>query len=292
MENFTTAEEQDNVIIQNSIRFLHTLTNLRKLNVPTLQSLYRTKCRLMELRRHVSMPVQKPYQRCEKCLMKFSEADTGFEITPSKPSPFAKKIIEKVRKNQPLTDFQKAYYKKLLKRFPKGFQEQNKLTLTCNFCKNGTIVAMNKPKRQRQVKAKKPPAKTKKKSKKKDRFCGLNQSVVLLSSAKKKPESENANTKNTQETSLHPIQPFEATTGTMTNSRMLQTPLKSIRNKHAIRLAKKKENVVTEVLLPVISKAKAKQNKKRLNDLSRLVQNRGKSKSKQTPRLKDFLASL
>lgn len=150
---------------------------------------------------------------------------------------------------------------------------------------------MNKPKKQRQVKPKTPPAKTKKKSKKKDKFCGLNQSMVLLSSAKKKADLGNA--KNTQVTSLQPIQPLEVATGTMTNSRMLQTSLKSIqKNKHAIRLAKKKENVVAEVIAPAISKAKAKRNQKKLNDLSRLVQNRDKSKSKQTPRLKDFLDSL
>lgn len=115
--------------------------------------------------------------------------------------------------------------------------------------------------------------------------------MVLLSSAKKKADLGNA--KNTQVTSLQPIQPLEVATGTMTNSRMLQTSLKSIqKNKHAIRLAKKKENVVAEVIAPAISKAKAKRNQKKLNDLSRLVQNRDKSKSKQTPRLKDFLDSL
>lgn len=81
----------------------------------------------MELRRRVSLPTQKPYQRCEKCFMKYCEGETGFEIAPSKPTPFAQKVIEKVQKNQPLTDYQKAYYKKLLKKFPKGFQEHNKL---------------------------------------------------------------------------------------------------------------------------------------------------------------------
>lgn len=81
----------------------------------------------MELRWKAPLTEQCLYQRCQKCFMNFSEGNTKCEVRMVKLTQFAQKVVAKVKKGTPLTSFQRIYYKKIKKKYPNGFQRQNKL---------------------------------------------------------------------------------------------------------------------------------------------------------------------
>ncbi|XP_066245123.1 uncharacterized protein [Euwallacea similis] len=301
MEPITRVEDQDRAITHNSIKFLDRLTNIRRLNIPTLKSLYRTKCRLMELRRQIYLPQVKPHERCRKCFMNFSEANTKFEVQSMKLTDFARKVVAKVQKGLPLTAYQRIYYKKIKKKYPNGYgQKQNKLVLRCIFCEEKTEVYMNKPQPKKTKPKVTPNLVNKKKSKKKDKFCGLNQSVVLLSSTEKEQNQINSLTvppdatkvfKEAQEKTIN-------TSSSMTNTRSFQTsrllPKVNLRSKAKIIRKKKNENSkeVVKPTLKHVMKANEKTQKKKLNSLSNMLKKVNENTGKPQSKLKAFLDSL
>ncbi|XP_066141739.1 uncharacterized protein [Euwallacea fornicatus] len=300
MEPITRVEDQDRAITHNSIKFLDQLTNIRRLNIPTLKSLYRTKCRLMELRRQIFLPQVKPHERCHKCFMNFSEANTKFEVQSMRLTNFARKVFAKVAKGLPLTVYQKIYYKKIKKKYPNKYdQKQNKLVLTCMFCGEKTEVHMNKPQPKKTKSKATVNLINKKKPKKKDKFCGLNENVVLLSSIKKKQNQINSSavvpdsTKAFNETQ-------EKTTNvsiSMTNTRSFLTSklVSKVNSKSKAKITRKKKENSKEVVKPAlknVKKVNEKIQKKKLNSLGNMLkkvtENTGKTQSK----LKAFLDSL
>ncbi|KAF7269239.1 hypothetical protein GWI33_017695 [Rhynchophorus ferrugineus] len=118
-ENIESVQNQDDAIFKNSILYLHQLTNSTQLNVTTLKSLYRTKCRLMELRNHVVMQNAKRTTR------------------------FAQKILAKVKDKKLLTSCQRQYYRKLSKKKLLDMKNKQKLVKFCRFCgkKSETIIS-------------------------------------------------------------------------------------------------------------------------------------------------------
>ncbi|CAG9762140.1 unnamed protein product [Ceutorhynchus assimilis] len=286
MDKIETVEDQEKLIIQNSIKYMDQLTRIGPLNLPTLKSLYRTKVRLMELRQKIFLPDQKRYSRCQCCFMDYSEGDTKFEVQPAKLSSFAKQVIAKAKKEAYLTDYQKAYYKKLLKKFPNGFQDQNKLIQTCSHCKKKSVVWMDKPIKKTLAK-KKPPKK--KKKLKTDKFCGLNQSIVTSTKAKKPNQLDVSNA------FMAPEQSNLNATVSMTNTRGFGTaPLKKVKQKIKLSSKKTTDEVPKPIILPFVARLNEKlknKNRKSLNNiLQKAVENNNVVKS--TTKLKDFLASI
>lgn len=88
----------------------------------------------MELRWKAPLSVQSPYQRCQKCFMNFSEGNTKCEVRMVRLTQFARKVVSKVKKGTPLTSFQRIYYKRIKKKYPNGFQRQNKLVSCSVIC--------------------------------------------------------------------------------------------------------------------------------------------------------------
>ncbi|XP_050295105.1 uncharacterized protein LOC126735196 [Anthonomus grandis grandis] len=297
-EDIAYADDRDRLIIRNSIKYLHNLTFMDPLNVPTLKSLYRTNCRLMELRRHMFLPEKKSYERCERCFMNFSEGDTtNIEIQPVKLTAFAKKLINKVKTKgtNSLTPYQKIYYKKLFREHITEVKRQNKLVITCSFCKKPSEVLLDKPKLPKVAQTpQEQPKKKKKKKKKKDKLCGLNESVVFVSSTKaprpKKPTNENSDTVP----SMSPSKLNQ--TVSMSNIRALQPAgslkRKGKKQKQNLKVSKKKPALAPKQLQPStsISKAKDRLKQKSLNTLSELLKNGGAEKKQS--KLKQFLDSL
>ncbi|XP_076270664.1 uncharacterized protein LOC143202765 [Rhynchophorus ferrugineus] len=141
-ENIESVQNQDDAIFKNSILYLHQLTNSTQLNVTTLKSLYRTKCRLMELRNHVVMQNAKRVSRCERCFLEMSDT-AKVEIHPVKTTRFAQKILAKVKDKKLLTSCQRQYYRKLSKKKLLDMKNKQKLVKFCRFCgkKSETIIS-------------------------------------------------------------------------------------------------------------------------------------------------------
>lgn len=140
----------------------------------------------------------------------------------------------------------------------------------------------------------------KKKSKKKDKFCGLNESVVCLSSSKKTKKAVNS---DRIKPSLDTTNVFVVseksnmnTSVSMTNPRIFETsgfiPLESnTKAKHTIKISKKKEQE-TKPVWSGVAKAKEKIQKKNMSNLSNILKKASENKGKSSSKLKNFLASL
>lgn len=141
----------------------------------------------------------------------------------------------------------------------------------------------------------------KKKSKKKDKFCGLNESVVCLSSSsKKKKKAVNSDRIKQSFDSTNVFVVSEKsnvnTSVSMTNPRIFETsgfiPLESnTKAKHTIKISKKKEKE-TKPVWPGVAKAKEKIQKKNMSNLSNILKKASENKGKSSSKLKNFLASL
>ncbi|XP_060517518.1 uncharacterized protein LOC132696608 [Cylas formicarius] len=171
--------EQDSLLLQNSIKYLHDLCSLKEFNVPTLKSLYRTRSRLMELRNRVYLPSQlnKSSVRCKRCFLNVLDGGASFNIQSMKLSRFARKVIVKAARKRVLTKYQTKYYEQLKKQYPDGIVDQNRLVIVCKYCKQRSTIRMLKPKKP--LKLTKTQTSKRRKKKKKDKFCGLNENEVL-----------------------------------------------------------------------------------------------------------------
>lgn len=307
MEKIEKVDDQDKLLAHNSIKYLNSLTNLKELNVPTLKSLYRTKCKLMELRRHVFLPREKPNFRCHRCFMNFAEGATQHEIKSTKLTEYAKKVLRKVKNNKVLTAHQRVYYKKLQKKFPNGFGRQNKLVITCGFCQKESEIGMTKPKCMTPTKKMSVTTAKKKKKSKKDKFCGLNQALVSKSVAKKKNEHKNKldQTLNDSVVFVSEYKPVNNYNNnldasvSMTNTRVFETadfiPLETgIRKEKKIKMSRQVISK-TEPKLQAMSKSKERLQTKQLKNLSSMLKNSKEIeqvKQRYASSLKQFLDSF
>lgn len=164
---------------------------------------------------------------------------------------------------------------------------------------------MNKPKVPKKPKLAITPAKVKK-SKKKDKFCGLNKSVVILSSTKKKKKcttknntitdqsNNNLDLNNTNKVFVPPETHNFDVSVSMANTRGFadgEVVKGAVRRKQTVKMATKKENIDTttsEKIPKVITKLQKKSN----NNLAQMLKKMGEHKGKPQSRLKEFLSSL
>lgn len=164
---------------------------------------------------------------------------------------------------------------------------------------------MNKPKVLKKPKLAITPAKVKK-TKKKDKFCGLNKSVVILSSTKKKKKgttvdknisdqsNNNLDLNNTNNVFNPPETNNFDESVSMANTRGLgddEVVKGTVKRNQTIKMVTKKENVnatTSEKVSKVITKLQKKSN----NNLVKMLQKVGEHKGKPQSRLKDFLSSL
>ncbi|KAJ8960889.1 hypothetical protein NQ318_020188 [Aromia moschata] len=171
-----TEAENDNKLFQNSIKYLHSISNVKALNVPALKSFYSTKGRLMELRNAIYLPfnLTRTSVRCQRCLINLSDGPASYKIkAQEKKSKFARKVLGKFHRDKPLTKYQRKYIKHL------DEFNGNHLAITCKFCKKESLIKLEKPKKTVRSKGSKNIPQKKKRIKKKDKFCGLNEEAVL-----------------------------------------------------------------------------------------------------------------
>ncbi|XP_050507413.1 GATA zinc finger domain-containing protein 4-like [Diabrotica virgifera virgifera] len=164
-------------IFQNSIRYLHNISTLPETNVPTLRSFICLKRRLMELRRSSFLPTSatKPSMHCQKCFLNYFEGPATYNVI-SKPTryTFEDKVKAKQKNGLPLTRYQEKYLKRM-KKFT-----GNILVTKCKFCNHENQTKLDKPRRKPipKISLISSPLIKKKKKNKRDKFCGLNQSIV------------------------------------------------------------------------------------------------------------------
>ncbi|KAJ8921024.1 hypothetical protein NQ315_015820 [Exocentrus adspersus] len=171
----TSLKENDDKIFQNSVSYLHNISSMG-FNPPALKCMYLTKARLMELRKNIQLPfyTTKSTVRCQRCFLNLIDGPASYKVTPEeKKSRFARRMLTKLDEDKPLTKYQRKYVKRL-NQF-KG----NRLMITCKFCKKECLIKMAKPKKLVTAKDLKITKQKKKKTKKKDKFCGLKKDVVL-----------------------------------------------------------------------------------------------------------------
>ncbi|KAG5896882.1 hypothetical protein JTB14_033522 [Gonioctena quinquepunctata] len=183
------SAENELKIKKNSIKYLHALSTSQELDNPILKSIFSTKRRLTELRQNIFLPsnVAKPHVKCQRCLIDWSEGPASYRIKPKpKKHKFARKIASKVKHGLALTEYQQKYLKKM------NTFDGNFLTIKCKFCNKNSNVQLDKPKKIVDTKA---PTMTKqKKKKKRDKFCGLNQDIVLSLTPKINRSTDNPET--------------------------------------------------------------------------------------------------
>ncbi|XP_072395011.1 uncharacterized protein [Diabrotica undecimpunctata] len=169
--------DNETKIFQNSIRYLHNISTLPETNVPTLKSFICLKRRLMELRRSSFLPTSatKPSMHCQKCFLNFFEGPATYNVI-SKPTryTFGDKVKAKQKNGLPLTRYQEKYLKRM-KKFT-----GNILVTKCKFCNYENKTKLDKPRLKPIAKISliSSPVIKKKKKNKRDKFCGLNQSIV------------------------------------------------------------------------------------------------------------------
>nr|XP_023015117.1 uncharacterized protein LOC111504675 [Leptinotarsa decemlineata] len=254
--------EDEMKLSQNSIQYLHNLSTSEELKEPILQSAFSIKRRLIELRRNTFLPtsVVKGNQRCPRCLLNWSEGPASYRIKSGpKKHEFAKKINSKLKQGLVLTSYQTKYFKKM-----DNF-EGNYLVVTCKFCQKETDIKLEKPKKIK--KSKSSTLVKQKKKKKRDKFCGLNQDVVLSLTHQKTPKLDNSDT-----VSL--------------DSEIMHTP--------KLKLSKRDSGVQKVPTLEKNIKENAKKKKKKNKNLNKLseVLNSSNTSCSPSTNLKHFLKGL
>lgn len=137
--------------------------------------------------------------------------------------------------------------------------------ITCKFCKKETLIKLEKPKKIINSKAIKTSLKKKRKIKKKDKFCGLNQEAVLSLTPK--------NTKSFVTSDFIPLK----------KSKKLKT----------VKLSKKK--TVKEIIQKVVPKLSIRESQNKLkkkNRLKEFLNTSSSNTSSPTVNLKHFLQTL
>ncbi|KAK9869382.1 hypothetical protein WA026_003139 [Henosepilachna vigintioctopunctata] len=168
--------DDNSQIFKNSIKFLYNISDAIPNNVPSLKSYCALKSRILEIRSKLYLPQQmtKATVRCSRCCTSFTDYTPSVELKPKrKISKFAKKILKKIKNGKKLTTYQKNYSEHLTN------IDCNIINTECQNCKNETKIEVK-------IEAKCPNENNNlinqkvisKKKKKKDKFCGLNESVV------------------------------------------------------------------------------------------------------------------
>lgn len=300
------VNDQDTAIFKSSIKYLYNLTENGNLDVDALKSLYRTKCKLMELRRHIVVHNAKSLERCERCFLEPHKYNTKYEIQPIKIGRFAKKVIAKVNSNKVLTKYQNLYYKKLCSQFPNGFDNHNKLVKVCGHCEKKSTLWMKKPKivntfvftntLENLVGQKK-----KKKQKKKKRRDQLELASLKLKNDRESSKVYVEAPKNNEDPNRALEEENEPTHSSDRNSMVDSNPLRifatsdivpeTTSKKKRMKLSKKEGKIIKKVKPVPLSKAEVEVKKKRLATLSEMLKDAGQSK-KGPPKLNIFLQSL
>ncbi|XP_018564662.1 uncharacterized protein LOC108906018 [Anoplophora glabripennis] len=252
---------EDKKLFENSISYLHNISglNCNPAATPALKCLHLTKARLMELRRHIRVPSRTTTAtNCVRCFLSIDDGPASFRIkAEEKKSRFARRILSKKQKDKPMTKFQRKYLKRL-RQF-----NGNQLVVSCKFCKKEYFVNMDKPKNL--IHTKRIKTSQRKKNKKKDIFCGLNEDVVL---------------------SLTPEYVEDLDTSDF-------IPLEGNRKLSRIKLSKKRK--LQEPIEEVVTKESIRQNQNKVkakNKLKEFLNTSGSSKSSPSANLKHFLKSL
>lgn len=275
------------------------------------------------------MENSKHVNRCEQCFLEMNN-NAKVEIHPVKQTRFARKILSKVEEKKPLTACQRQYYRKLsrnklldLKNKQKLvkqtiFKNYNELEVSdfqvkfCTFCRKKSITVISKTKpvlEKPKVKVKKQyfnswinavdeqpkiknPTKNTKKQKANKNITNkkIQQSTQIKNKDVSTPlkgtiKSENINIKVENENI-----PEIATAASVADREFLNSNNK-INKKSKFQLSKTAHKIKDVPKIINITKKQKKIEKKKMDNLNKMIQNAGNKKSK-TSKLQSFLENI
>lgn len=240
---------------------------------------FSTKCRLLEVRENITYSKA---PRCPKCYTYFSNNVKTCKIqSERKTCRFARRLLLKCARNEPLTQYQNKYKKRMKQ------TSGNKLVIhlvsfnkhfviflcifqmsTCSTCRTQAEQHLTKPKKESTLKSEPLNTGSKKKKKRKDKFSGLNKQAVLSAFKDKCSEKVSTNlTKNNDSANHNAV-----STSLKKNNKV--TLKVNIKNKHVEKIkVQKQTRKINNNLLKINSMLHRSETESNANSLKNFLKN-------------------